>query len=130
MWMLAHNHPENRWYDKSHQLIISGNGKAGLNRDHTAVDGNPTARYISEVCQRAQQILERFQTIPLENPNLALEEGTPKSLGAKAQKSLQAPSQEKSQVPPPSKTSVEIELVTSGFTPKGARGKRFRMPGT
>ncbi|MEO5968578.1 MAG: choline/carnitine O-acyltransferase [Bdellovibrionia bacterium] len=64
IWMLAHNHPENRWYDKSHQLIISGNGKAGLNRDHTAVDGNPTSRYISEVCLRAQEVLQNSYIHP------------------------------------------------------------------
>ncbi|MEI6806222.1 MAG: choline/carnitine O-acyltransferase [Myxococcaceae bacterium] len=50
---VAHQNPENRWYDKSHQIIVFKNGKAGLNRDHTMIDGQACAAYVSKVHQEA-----------------------------------------------------------------------------
>jgi len=35
-----------RWFDKSHQLIVLGDGTAGINRDHSFLDGHPTLRYV------------------------------------------------------------------------------------
>ncbi|MBM4250553.1 MAG: choline/carnitine O-acyltransferase [Deltaproteobacteria bacterium] len=35
-----------RWFDKSHQLIVTGDGTAGINRDHSFLDGHPTLRYV------------------------------------------------------------------------------------
>lgn len=38
----------NRWYDKL-QIIITQNGKAGINFEHTGVDGHTVLRYVSDV---------------------------------------------------------------------------------
>lgn len=57
--LISHQNPENRWYDKSHQIIVSENGKAGINRDHTLVDGHPTATYVSEVFQTALDLAKQ-----------------------------------------------------------------------
>ena len=37
---------ENRWFDRSQQLIIFANGIAGVNRDHTLLDGHPSMLYV------------------------------------------------------------------------------------
>ncbi|MBF0443475.1 MAG: choline/carnitine O-acyltransferase, partial [Oligoflexales bacterium] len=49
MWLASHKNCFNRWYDKAHQLIVFGNGRAGLNRDHTGVDGHPFVRYLEDL---------------------------------------------------------------------------------
>ncbi len=36
----------NRWFDRSQQLIVFGNGVAGLNRDHTLLDGHLSLFYL------------------------------------------------------------------------------------
>lgn len=38
----------NRWYDKL-QIIITQNGKAGINFEHTGVDGHTVLRYVSDI---------------------------------------------------------------------------------
>ena len=40
----------NRWFDKSHQLIVMADGSAGINRDHSFLDGHPTLRYVQHLC--------------------------------------------------------------------------------
>ena len=67
MWLISHGNPENRWYDKSHQIIVTGNGKAGINRDHTSVDGATCGRYLSEIFQRAIHI-RKTETPPVSSP--------------------------------------------------------------
>ena len=42
---LAFGHLENRWFDKSHQIVVTSNGIAGINRDHSFLDGHPTLTY-------------------------------------------------------------------------------------
>jgi len=42
---LAFGHLENRWFDKSHQIVVTSNGIAGINRDHSFLDGHPTLKY-------------------------------------------------------------------------------------
>ena len=42
---LAFGHLENRWFDKSHQIVVTSNGIAGINRDHSFLDGHPTLNY-------------------------------------------------------------------------------------
>jgi carnitine O-acetyltransferase len=37
--------PHNRWYDRSVQLVVFGNGKAGLWVEHSALDGDPATRF-------------------------------------------------------------------------------------
>ena len=38
----------NRWYDKL-QLIVMANGKAGVNFEHSAIDGHSALRYVSDI---------------------------------------------------------------------------------
>ncbi|CAN3364415.1 putative mitochondrial carnitine O-acetyltransferase [Diutina catenulata] len=38
----------NRWYDKM-QIIITQNGKAGINFEHTGVDGHTVLRFVSDI---------------------------------------------------------------------------------
>lgn len=38
----------NRWYDKL-QIIVCGNGEAGINFEHTGVDGHTVLRYAADV---------------------------------------------------------------------------------
>ncbi|KAK6201683.1 mitochondrial carnitine acetyltransferase [Scheffersomyces amazonensis] len=38
----------NRWYDKL-QIIITKNGKAGINFEHTGVDGHTVLRFVSDI---------------------------------------------------------------------------------
>ena len=38
----------NRWYDKL-QLIVMANGKAGVNFEHSAIDGHTALRYVSDI---------------------------------------------------------------------------------
>ena len=50
----------NRWFDKL-QLIVTGNGKAAINFEHTAVDGHTVLRFASDVF--ADTILRFAQSI-------------------------------------------------------------------
>lgn len=44
----------NRWFDKPLQLIVFANGAAGLNGEHSPVDGGPVARLMDWVGDREQ----------------------------------------------------------------------------
>lgn len=57
----------NRWYDKL-QIIITQNGKAGINFEHTGVDGHTVLRYVSDVY--TDSILSFAQTINSNAPTL------------------------------------------------------------
>lgn len=46
----------NRWFDKSHQIIVAANGTAGINRDHTMIDGHASGRYVSELYEVATEL--------------------------------------------------------------------------
>ena len=39
----------NRWYDKSLQLIVCENGSAGVNFEHSKMDGHTVLRFASDV---------------------------------------------------------------------------------
>ena len=41
----------NRWFDKSEQLIVCANGKAGLNNEHSMMDGTINTRLCDQVLQ-------------------------------------------------------------------------------
>jgi carnitine O-palmitoyltransferase 2 len=41
----------NRWYDKSLQLIVSSDGKAAVNFEHSWGDGVSVLRYANEICE-------------------------------------------------------------------------------
>lgn len=66
----------NRWYDKL-QIIITQNGKAGINFEHTGVDGHTVLRFVSDVY--TDLILSFAQSINSNTPSL-WEEKKPGSL--------------------------------------------------
>uniref|UniRef100_A0A6B2KZV3 Choline/carnitine acyltransferase domain-containing protein n=1 Tax=Arcella intermedia TaxID=1963864 RepID=A0A6B2KZV3_9EUKA len=47
--ILLHADGRNRWFDKSIQLIVCKNGKAGINMEHTAFDGHTTLRFAEDM---------------------------------------------------------------------------------
>ncbi|KAI5966609.1 YAT1 [Candida theae] len=57
----------NRWFDKL-QIIITKNGKAGINFEHTGVDGHTVLRYVSDIY--TDSILSFAQTINKNAPAL------------------------------------------------------------
>ena len=63
MRKLSIESPEHRWFDKSHQLIIFADGTAGIQRDHTLLDGHLTAFYAAYLYQFQESIPS-----PAQNP--------------------------------------------------------------
>lgn len=57
----------NRWYDKL-QIIITQNGKAGINFEHTGVDGHTVLRFVSDIY--TDSILSFALQINQNSPNL------------------------------------------------------------
>lgn len=57
----------NRWYDKL-QIIITQNGKAGINFEHTGVDGHTVLRYVSDIY--TDSILSFAQSINSNSPSM------------------------------------------------------------
>lgn len=51
-----HGKPKNRWFDKTHMLIVTNSGSSGACFDHTCVDGFPASRYLNEICQVASTV--------------------------------------------------------------------------
>lgn len=39
----------NRWFDKSLQLIVCSNGMAGINFEHSLIDGHTVLRFASDI---------------------------------------------------------------------------------
>lgn len=67
----------NRWYDKL-QIIITKNGKAGINFEHTGVDGHTVLRYVSDIY--TDSILSFAQSINSNSPSLWGDEGRSNSM--------------------------------------------------
>lgn len=42
--------PGSRWFDKSLQLIVLGNGRVGVNFEHSRRDGTPMGRFVRYIC--------------------------------------------------------------------------------
>lgn len=57
----------NRWYDKL-QIIITKNGKAGINFEHTGVDGHTVLRFVSDIY--TDSILSFAHSINSNTPSL------------------------------------------------------------
>lgn len=57
----------NRWYDKL-QIIVTKNGKAGINFEHTGVDGHTVLRFVSDIY--TDSILSFAQSINSNTPSL------------------------------------------------------------
>ncbi|ODV80787.1 acyltransferase ChoActase/COT/CPT [Suhomyces tanzawaensis NRRL Y-17324] len=57
----------NRWYDKL-QIIVTKNGKAGINFEHTGVDGHTVLRFVSDIY--TDSILSFAQSINNNTPSL------------------------------------------------------------
>lgn len=66
----------NRWYDKL-QIIVTQNGKAGINFEHTGVDGHTVLRFVSDIY--TDSILSFAQTINTNAPLLWKESNTSES---------------------------------------------------
>jgi len=49
------NKPCNRWFDKSIQIIVTKNGKAGLLGEHTMMDGMPMVGFAEHVAKHSHQ---------------------------------------------------------------------------
>lgn len=52
---LLHGEPGNRWFDKSLQLVMLGEGRMGLNFEHSARDGTPMGRFVRSLCEGTQR---------------------------------------------------------------------------
>ena len=50
----------NRWYDKL-QLIVTSNGNAGVNFEHSSIDGHTALRYVSDIF--AENVVQFAQSI-------------------------------------------------------------------
>lgn len=57
----------NRWYDKL-QIIVTANAKAGINFEHTGVDGHTVLRYVSDIY--TDTILRFAKSINGQSPSL------------------------------------------------------------
>lgn len=57
----------NRWYDKI-QIIVTQNGKAGINFEHTGIDGHTVLRFVSDIY--TDSILSFAQSINGRAPSL------------------------------------------------------------
>ncbi|KAI5961267.1 YAT1 [Candida pseudojiufengensis] len=64
----------NRWYDKL-QIIITKNGKAGINFEHTGIDGHTVLRFVSDIY--TDSILSFAQSINRNAPSLWKETRSP-----------------------------------------------------
>ncbi len=53
---LWHGDGRNRWFDKSLQLIVFENGKAGFNGEHSMMDATPTFRMCDYICEQYAKI--------------------------------------------------------------------------
>mmetsp|Transcript_62182 Transcript_62182/g.166858 ORF Transcript_62182/g.166858 Transcript_62182/m.166858 type:complete len:666 (+) Transcript_62182:10-2007(+) len=51
--LMLHGDAKNRWFDKSFQLIVASDGKAGINFEHSWGDGVAVLRYFNDTCQDA-----------------------------------------------------------------------------
>ncbi|GEQ67064.1 hypothetical protein JCM33374_g727 [Metschnikowia sp. JCM 33374] len=61
----------NRWYDKL-QIIVTQNGKAGINFEHTGVDGHTVLRFVSDIY--TDSILSFAQSINSNTPSLWIDQ--------------------------------------------------------
>ena len=52
---IRHGDFSNRWHEKSFQLIIFGNGKAGIQFEHSAIDGLNASRFARDITEFAEQ---------------------------------------------------------------------------
>lgn len=52
---LLHGVPGNRWFDKSIQLVVLGEGRMGINFEHSARDGTPMGRFVRLLCEKTEQ---------------------------------------------------------------------------
>ncbi len=48
-WAFFLGQCENRWFDKTLQFIVLPDGEAGLNMEHSLVDGSPNARLLASI---------------------------------------------------------------------------------
>lgn len=72
---LMHGRPGDRWFDKSLQVVLLGEGRVGINFEHSARDGTPMGRFVRTLC-------EKIPAAPLESGDVPkAQEVTPKADG-------------------------------------------------
>ncbi|CCE83352.1 Piso0_003927 [Millerozyma farinosa CBS 7064] len=69
----------NRWYDKL-QIIVTQNGKAGINFEHTGIDGHTVLRFVSDIY--TDSILSFARSINQNTPALWSEGGREIKVGS------------------------------------------------
>lgn len=68
----------NRWYDKL-QIIVSANGKAGINFEHSSADGHTVLRFAADVY--TESVLEFARSIHPSTPSLFQAKLSPHAVG-------------------------------------------------
>ena len=53
LWTGGLSSGHNRWFDKSIQLVCTGNGKAGMAGEHSMMDGMPVVRYCDYITKHS-----------------------------------------------------------------------------
>ena len=48
----------NRWYDKTHQIVVFSNGKAGMVGEHSQFDGQPTVSAADFMLKHERAVLK------------------------------------------------------------------------
>jgi hypothetical protein len=54
----------NGWYEKSFQLIVTADGQAGINFEHSSRDGTHVGRLVKEILSRAPSVTGRVSGLP------------------------------------------------------------------
>ncbi|XP_028932337.1 carnitine O-palmitoyltransferase 2, mitochondrial-like isoform X1 [Ornithorhynchus anatinus] len=70
---MLHGYGYNRWFDKSFSLIVTGDGSAGINFEHSWGDGIAVLRFINEVYRdstRHPSIVPQSRSPTLGSPNV------------------------------------------------------------
>eukprot|EP00762_Andalucia_godoyi_P002970 ANDGO_04156.mRNA.1 mitochondrial Carnitine O-acetyltransferase len=52
----------NRWYDKNFQIIVERDGAAGINFDHTGMDGTVSMRLVQHMAERENHFARQLST--------------------------------------------------------------------
>lgn len=103
----------NRWYDKL-QIIVCGNGEAGINFEHTGVDGHTVLRYAADVY--TELVLLFAKTINPSTPSLFKAKLSPFAKGSKTKSDKDEADEE---------VDVEPKKLEWRLTPELRAGVRY-----
>lgn len=57
--MMLHGNGKNRWFDKSLQFIVLGNGEIGVNIEHAGMDGSVMSRFIKFISEDIDKVYKK-----------------------------------------------------------------------